>query len=156
MYVVQMLQIDVKEILADAQEHATYTSLHKEDIETCAALTHSLEAVAAASSALEAAEEAILSSDLILACDALSTMHSMMSSLPTPQNEIGAGAVCQVSKIFRHLCLVSSSAVSSSLHAMYPIHRCCDTLPDSPRIAFRPTCAACSTTLCKSVAAASR
>ena len=73
---VQMLQIDVKQILSDAQEHSAYTALHKEDIQACAALTDSLEAVAAASSALETAEEAILSSDLSKACDALVRQHS--------------------------------------------------------------------------------
>ena len=91
-----MLQIDVKQILADAQEHSAYTALHKEDIQACAALTHSLEAVAAASSALETAEEAILSSDLTQAVSALSAMETAMTALPSPQHEIGAGAVCQV------------------------------------------------------------
>ena len=91
-----MLQVDVKEILADAQEHSAYTALHKEDIQTCAALTQSLEAVAAASTALEAAEEAILGPDLIAACDSLTVLHSAMAALPSEKNEIGAGAVCQV------------------------------------------------------------
>lgn len=71
MHIPQMLQLDVKQILADAQEHSAYTALHKEDIQACAALTQSLEAVASASSALETAEEAILSSDLSQACEAL-------------------------------------------------------------------------------------
>lgn len=91
-----MLQSDVKQALADAQEHSAYTSLHKEDIEACAALTQSLEAVANASTVLEAAEEAILGSNLTAACDSLDIMQQAMAALPSVQTEIGAGAVCKV------------------------------------------------------------
>lgn len=102
-----MLQVDVKDLLTDAEAHSAYTSLHADDIKACADLTQSLEYVAAASSNLEAAEEAILGNDLTLACDALSTMQKSMSLLPSPQNEMGAGAVCQVNSmlsLFALLC----------------------------------------------------
>ena len=94
--IVQMLQIDVTEILKDAQEHTAYTEKYGEDIQACASFIQSLEAVASASSSLEKAEEAILGRNLPLACNVLCDMHNKIESLPGPNNEIGAGAVCEV------------------------------------------------------------
>ena len=91
-----MLKEDVKQLLVDSQELAEYSERHKEDIEACSSLTKNLEAVSAASIALESAEEAVMSNDLRHACDVLSKMWDLIDALPKDNTEIGAGEVCQV------------------------------------------------------------
>ena len=115
-----MLRADVQEILTSAKKHEEYKARHRDSIEACSGLVHTLEAVAAASLALDAAEDVVLSSDLPTACETIANMQSLMKALPSAQSQLGAGPVCKVAL------LRARSLVFSSIR-LAPV-RFCDTL----------------------------
>lgn len=89
-----VLQIDVAEIVKEAQERNEFKAKHSSEIEECTRLSNLLTQISHIVDRITECEGLVNKISLIPACKAIEQISHTLDRLPGPNTEIGSGTVC--------------------------------------------------------------
>lgn len=93
-----VLQIDVAEIIKEAQEKNEFRAQHSSEIEECSRLANLLTQISNIVDRITECETLVNKISLIPACKAIEQISATLDKLPGTNTEIGSGAVCSLLK----------------------------------------------------------